>query len=54
VFTDLAHHTKSDYQRIFDYLRPIADTALARFDAPLVVRIRIRQPKAVSAASATT
>jgi Phage integrase family len=40
AFTDLADHTKSDYQRIFDYLRPIADTALTRFDAPLVVRIR--------------
>jgi hypothetical protein len=40
AFTDLADHTKADYQRIFDYLRPIADTALARFDAPLVVRIR--------------
>ncbi len=40
AFTDLADHTKSDYQRIFDYLRPITDTALTRFDAPLVVRIR--------------
>src|SRR6266852_2897517 len=40
AFTDLANHTKSDYQRIFDYLRPIIGTALARFDAPLVVRIR--------------
>jgi hypothetical protein len=37
AFTDLA---ESDHQRIFDYLRPIAGTALARFDAPLVVRIR--------------
>ncbi len=27
---------------MFDYLRPIADTALARFDRPLVVRIRDR------------
>jgi integrase len=40
AFTDLADHTKSDYQRIFDYLRAIADTPLVRFDAPLVVRIR--------------
>jgi hypothetical protein len=40
AFTDLADHTRSDYQRIFDYLQPIAGTALARFDAPLVVRIR--------------
>jgi hypothetical protein len=40
VFQDLAPRTRSDYQKIFDYLRPIADTALARFDRPLVVRIR--------------
>jgi len=40
AFTDLADHTKSDYQRHIDYLRPITDTALTRFDAPLVVRIR--------------
>jgi integrase len=40
AFTDLAEHTRSDYQRIFDYLRPIEGTPLARFDAPLVVRIR--------------
>lgn len=39
-FQDLAPRTRSDYQRVFDYLRPIADTALARFDRPLVVRIR--------------
>src|SRR5258708_6124608 len=39
-FTDLAPHTQRDYQRIFNYLRPIADTALVRFDAPLVVGIR--------------
>jgi integrase len=39
-FTDLAVHTRSDYQRVFDYLRPIADTPLARFDPPLVVGIR--------------
>jgi hypothetical protein len=37
---DLADHSRSDYQRIFDYLQPIAGTALARFDAPLVARIR--------------
>lgn len=39
-FADLAPRTRGDYQRIFDYLRPIADTPLARFDRPLVVRIR--------------
>jgi integrase len=40
AFQDLAPQTQGDYQKIFDYLRPIADTALARFDRPLVVRIR--------------
>jgi len=40
AFTDLAEPHQADYQRIFDYLRPITDTALTRFDAPLVVRIR--------------
>jgi integrase len=39
-FQDLAPQTHSDYQKIFDYLKPIADTALTRFDRPLVVRIR--------------
>jgi integrase len=40
AFTDRAAHTRSDYQRIFNYLRPIESTPLVRFDAPLVVRIR--------------
>lgn len=40
AFTVLAAHTRDDYQRIFDYLRPIDATPLSRFDAPLVVRIR--------------
>ena len=40
AFTDLAPRTKSDYQAVFDYLKPIADTLLTRFDKPLVVRIR--------------
>lgn len=40
AFTDLAAHTRADYQRIFDYLRPIEGTPLTRFDPPLVVRIR--------------
>jgi integrase len=40
AFQDLAPQTQHDYQKIFDYLRPIADTALSRFDRPLVVRIR--------------
>ncbi len=39
-FQDLAPQTQFDYQKIFDYLRPIADTQLVRFDRPLVVRIR--------------
>lgn len=40
AFPDLAARTQADYQKHFDYLRPIADTPLARFDRPLVVRIR--------------
>jgi integrase len=40
TFQDLAPRTQSDYQKIFDYLRPITDTPLMRFDRPLVVRIR--------------
>ncbi|QMV27352.1 tyrosine-type recombinase/integrase [Brucella sp. BO3] len=39
-FQDLAPRTKSDYQRIFDYLKPIADTGLDRFTPPLIVKIR--------------
>ena len=39
-FTDLAPHTRRDYERMFEYLRPINDTPLARFDRPLVVGIR--------------
>ncbi|MDF2974529.1 MAG: integrase [Microvirga sp.] len=40
AFTDLAPLTQRDYQKIFDYLKPLADTPLKRFDRPLVVRIR--------------
>lgn len=34
AFLDLAPRTKSDYQNVFDYLKPIADTPLVRFDKP--------------------
>jgi integrase len=40
AFLDLAPRTQADYQGLFEYLRPIADTPLANFDRPLVVRIR--------------
>jgi len=40
AFQDLSPKTKRDYQAYFDYLRPIADTPLGRFDRPLIVRIR--------------
>jgi integrase len=40
AFLDLAQRTRSDYQRCFDYLAPISDTALVKFDRGLVVRIR--------------
>jgi integrase len=36
----LASRTRRDYQRVFDYLRPIGDTALLAIDRPLIVRIR--------------
>jgi hypothetical protein len=38
-FRDLAPQTRADYQKVFDYLKPIADTPLTRFNTPLVVRI---------------
>jgi integrase len=40
AFLDLAPRTRSDYQAVFDYLKPIADTPLIKFDKPLIVRIR--------------
>jgi integrase len=40
AFIDLAPHSRRDYARVIDYLRPIADTPLSRFDPPLVVGIR--------------
>lgn len=39
-FQDLAPRTQADYQRIFNYLQPIADTPLSKFTPPLVVKIR--------------
>ena len=45
AFTDLAPRTKSDYQASFNYLKPIADTPLVRFDKPLIVRIRDKAAK---------
>ena len=40
AFQELAPRTRRDYQRCFDYLQPIAETPLVRFDRPLIVRIR--------------
>jgi len=45
AFTGLAHRTREDYQRIFDYLKPIDGTALVKFNRPLVVRIRDKASK---------
>jgi integrase len=39
-FLDLAPRTQADYQRCFDYLKPIAETPLVQFNSALVVRIR--------------
>jgi hypothetical protein len=40
VFQDLSPRTRADYQGLFEYLRPIADTPITSFNRPLVVRIR--------------
>lgn len=39
-FLDLAPRTKADYQGILDYLSPLTEVSLTRFDRPYVVRIR--------------
>lgn len=40
AFLDLAPRTRADYQKCFDYLKPIADTPLTQFSSPLIVKIR--------------
>lgn len=40
AFLDCAPRTRADYQRVLDYLQPIGDTPLSRFDAPTIARIR--------------
>lgn len=45
AFLDLAPRTRADYQAVFDYLKPIADTLLIKFDKPLIVRIRDKAAK---------
>ncbi|AXS39695.1 tyrosine-type recombinase/integrase [Breoghania sp. L-A4] len=40
AFLDLAPRTRSDYQRVFDYLQPIRDTPLTRFTTPFIVKLR--------------
>jgi integrase len=42
AFCELSARTRADYQRICDFLQPIADTPLTRIDRPLVVRVRDR------------
>lgn len=37
---DLAARTISDYEKCFEYLRPIEDTPLSRFNSPLIVKMR--------------
>jgi integrase len=39
-FLDREPRTRADYQRCLDYLKPISDVLLTRFDRVLVVRIR--------------
>jgi integrase len=45
AFSDLEPRTRADYQRVFDYLKPIADTPLVKFTRGLVVRIRDKAVK---------
>ncbi len=40
AFTDLAPQTRSDYQKVFDYLKDIDGTSLERFTKPFVVKVR--------------
>ncbi|MDA4845915.1 tyrosine-type recombinase/integrase [Hoeflea poritis] len=40
VFTDLAPRTQADYQKIFDYLKPIQNTSLRWFTRGRVTKIR--------------
>ena len=42
AFRDLAPQTQADYQKVLNYLKPIYDTPLIRFNRPLVVRVRDR------------
>lgn len=39
-FKDKAPRTRKDYQRCFDYLKPIQDEPLTRFTRPFIVKIR--------------
>ncbi len=40
AFNDLAPNTRRGYQAVFEFLAPIEETALHRFDPPLIVGIR--------------
>jgi site-specific recombinase XerC len=40
AFLELAPRTRSDYQKIFNYLKDIDTTVLPRFNRPLIVKIR--------------
>ena len=48
-FETRATRTRSDYQNVFEYLGPLADDPLSRFDSALVVGIQERHgaPRAV-------
>ena len=40
AFEELSPRTQKDYNRIFEYLKPLKDTDLGRFTPPLCVKIR--------------
>jgi integrase len=39
-FTELAPRTRLDYQKVFDYLKPIETLALVQIDAPYLYKVR--------------
>ena len=39
-FTELADRTRSDYQKVFDYLQPLHNFPLVRFDSKFALKLR--------------
>lgn len=45
AFTNLAPRTQKDYNKQFDYLKPLHDIGMAEFDRPAIVQIRDKAEK---------